>query len=120
MEFIEKKDNNANNQLERFRDEIKNLVLQEINTLRKGEYTSVHFITDIQTKETDFKVEDLTEEDMEMYYKIKNKKAELEEFKKYKEKIFSGKENIAKSRQMFAAYLSNLFMIYNFNQGQGK
>jgi len=55
-----------------------------------------------------------------MYYKIKNKKAELEEFKKYKEKIFSGKENIAKSRQMFAAYLSNLFMIYNFNQGQGK
>jgi hypothetical protein len=92
MEFIEKKDNNANNQLERFRDEIKNLVLHEIDALRKGEHTSVHFITDIRGKKTDFKVEDLAEEDMEMYYKIKNKKAELEEFKKYKEKFFLEKK----------------------------
>jgi len=120
MEFIEKKDNNVNSQLERFRDEIKNLVLHEIDILKRGEYTSVHFITDIQEKETDFKVEDLIEENMEMYYKIKNKKVELEEFKKYKEKIFSEKENIYKSLQMFAAYLSNLFMIYNFDQGQEK
>jgi len=117
--MIEKFDKNQKNKkLEEFYNEIRYLINKELAALYKSEAGTVHFITNPKMKETNFNVEDLTEEDMEMYYKIKNKKAELEEFKKYKERIFSSGENISNSRKMFAAYLSNLFMVFNFNKSQ--
>jgi hypothetical protein len=104
--------------LEKFREEIRNLMQGEIDAIKQGKQTPVHFITNIQEGTTNFKVEDLTKEDMEMYYKIKKGEVDLEEFKKYKAKIFSKRGNIFDSRQIFAAYLSNLFMVYSFNRGR--
>jgi hypothetical protein len=104
--------------LEKFREEIRNLMQSEIDAIKQGKQTPVHFITNIQEGTTNFKVEDLTKEDMEMYYKIKKGEVDLEEFKKYKAKIFSKRGNIFDSRQIFAAYLSNLFMVYSFNRGR--
>jgi ABC-type Fe3+/spermidine/putrescine transport system ATPase subunit len=104
--------------LEKFREEIRNLMQSELDALQRGEKATIHFITHPKEKRTEFNAKELTEEDMEMYYKIKKGEVDLEEFKKYKAKIFSKRGNIFDSRRIFAAYLSNLFMVYYFNRGR--
>jgi hypothetical protein len=118
MEVVEKKDNNLNSELEQFRNEIQLLVQREIDASRNGQRGSVHFIIPgLQKGETNFNARDLTIEDMTMYYRIKNQDPKLarEEFMKYKKSIFSETQSLQdlnhlKSRQMFAAYLSNLIL----------
>jgi hypothetical protein len=106
--------NQENKNLEEFRNEIKNLINEEIIALKQGEQVAVHFITNPQSRETSFKAEDLTEEDMEMYNRIKNKDGSLtlQDFKRYKKKIFPEGQILKtlNSRQIFAAYLSNLIL----------
>ena len=112
MQRIEKNlQQNNESELDEFKKEIQKLIDDELS----GKSKTVHFM---KIRGEEFNINDLTKEDMEMYYKIKNEKAELEEFKEYKEKIFSDKENASKTRQMFAAYLSNMFMVYDFKKSQ--
>ena len=103
--------------LEKFREEIRNLMQSELDALQRGKKATIHFITHPKEKRTEFNVKELTKEDMEMYNRIKNQDESLtlEEFNRYKRKIFPQSQSLENlnSRQMFVAYLSNLFMTSN-------
>jgi len=86
MQRIEKiLQQNNESELDEFKKEIQKLIDDELS----GKSKTAHFM---KIGGEEFNINDLTEEDMEMYYKIKSKKAELEEFKKYKEKFFLEKK----------------------------
>jgi hypothetical protein len=86
MERIEKNlQQNNENKLNELKREIQKLIDDELS----GKSKTAHFM---KIRGEEFNINDLTKEDMEMYYKIKNEKAELEEFKEYKEKFFLEKK----------------------------